>query len=217
MSLQKVRLVKIGFQTEMNMDEDQKQGDLLSDVTDISMVRFLLEDLHNDLLGKVQRFHYLNDLGDQHGRRTMLFGGPTTHNAWVEARSSFVHGNYVATVLLCQSLIENLLAAFLHGGLMNELPDKIKFDETLRRCRTAEILDDQDMNDLKELAALRNPLSHFRNVDDDRNLDRRSIATGRYTSDILSRDAWFAITLASRMMGKPPFRLDDVPATFHDG
>jgi hypothetical protein len=197
----------------MNMDDDQSQGDFLSSVTDISMMRFLLEDLHDDLLGKVQRFHYLNDLGEQNGRRTMLFGGQITHNAWVEARSSFVHGNYVATVLLCQTLIENLLAAFLHGGLMNELPSLIKFDETLRRCRVAEILTDQDVIDLKELAALRNPLTHFRNVDDDRNLDRRSIATGRFTSDILSRDAWFAITLASRMMGKQQFRLDDNPTT----
>jgi hypothetical protein len=94
----------------MNMDDDQSQGDFLSSVTDISMMRFLLEDLHDDLLGKVQRFHYLNDLGEQNGRRTMLFGGQITHNAWVEARSSFVHGNYVATVLLCQTLIENLLA-----------------------------------------------------------------------------------------------------------
>jgi len=71
------------------------------------------------LLGKVRRFRYLHDLGEENGRRTMLFGGHVTYNAWIEARSSFVHGNYVATVLLCQSLIENLLAAFLHGGLLN--------------------------------------------------------------------------------------------------
>jgi hypothetical protein len=194
----------------MDMDEDhQAQSDLLSDVTDISMVRFLLEDLHDDLLGKVQRFHYLNDLGEQNGRRTMLFGGQLTYNSWVEARSSFVHGNYVATVLLCQALIENLLAAFLHGGLMNELPPRVKFDDTLRRCREADVLNDQDVIDLKALVDLRNPLTHFRNVDDVRSLDRRSIATGRFTSDILSKDAWFAITLASRMMGKQQFRLDN--------
>jgi hypothetical protein len=59
----------------MAMDDDQSQGDFLSSVTDVSMVKFLLEDLHDDLLGKVQRFHYLNDLGEQNGRRTMLFGG----------------------------------------------------------------------------------------------------------------------------------------------
>ena len=177
-------------------------------------MRFLLEDLHDDLLGKVQRFRYLHDLGEGNGRRTMLFGGRVTYNAWIEARSSFVHGNYVATVLLCQSLIENLLAAFLHGGLLSELPPRIQFDETLKRCREAGILTDEDVTKLKALVALRNPLTHFRNVDDDRNLDRRSMATGRYTSDILGKDAWFAITLASRMMGKPQFRLDDHPTSF---
>lgn len=184
------------------------QGDLLSGIDDVSLMRFLLEDLHDDVLGKVQRFRYLHDLGEQNGRRTMLFGGHVTYNAWIEARSSFVHGNYAATVLLCQSLIENLLAAFLHGGLLDELPPRIQFGETLKRCKAAGILTDDDVNELKELVALRNPLTHFKNVDDDRNLDRRSIATGRYTSDILSKDAWFAITLTSRMMGKPQFRLD---------
>jgi hypothetical protein len=43
------------------------------------------------------------------------------------------------------------------------------------------------------------------------------MATGRYTSDILSKDAWFAITLASRMMGKPEFRLDDHPTSLRTG
>jgi hypothetical protein len=193
------------------------QSDLLSGVTDVSLMRFLLEDLHDDLLGKVQRFRYLHDLGEENGRRTMLFGGHVASNAWIEARSSFVHGNHVATVLLCQSLIENLLAAFLHGGLLNDLPPRIQFDETLKRCKEAGILTDEDVAELKALVALRNPLTHFRNVDDDRNLDRRSMATGRYTSDILSKDAWFAITLASRMMGKPEFRLDDHPTSLRTG
>jgi hypothetical protein len=51
-------------------------------------MRFLLEDLHDDLLGKVQRFRYLHDLGEENGRRTMLFGGHVAYNAWIEARSS---------------------------------------------------------------------------------------------------------------------------------
>src|SRR5258707_13181003 len=125
------------------------------------------------------------------GERCCL-GGQITHNAWVEARSSFVHGNYVATVLLCQTLIENLLAAFLRGGLMNELPALVKFDETLGRCRVAEILTDEDVIDVKEHAALRNQLTDLRHSDEDRNLDQLSIATGGFTSDILSRHVWAA-------------------------
>jgi hypothetical protein len=184
------------------------QRDLFSNVSDIALVRHLLADLHDDLEGKVTRFHYLSDLGDELGiHRMMLFGGHVTYNAWVEARSSFVHGNYVATVLLCQSLVENLLAAFLHGGLLDELPSRIQFDETLRRCREKNLLTNEDINELKKLVSLRNPLTHFRNVDDAHNLDRRSIATGRQAGEILGRDAWLAITLAARILAKEPFRL----------
>jgi hypothetical protein len=109
--------------------------------------------------------------------------------------------------LLCQSLVENLLAGFLHGGLLDELPARILFEETLRRCRAKGLLTDEDMTDLKKLVSLRNPLTHFRHVDDEHNLDRRSIATGRLAGEILSNDAWFAISLATRMLVKEPFRL----------
>lgn len=93
---------------------------------------------------------------------------------------------------------------------MDELPTRIHFDETLRRCKAAGILNNECVTELKKLVSLRNPLTHFRNVDDERSLHRRSMATGRYTSDILSRDAWFAISLASRMDGQTA-----VPARRH--
>lgn len=54
---------------------------------------------------------------------------------------------------------------------------------------------------------LRNPLSHFRHVQEVANLDRRAIQTGETAEELLSRDAVFAIGLAVRMLGKPAFRL----------
>jgi len=47
----------------------------------------------------------------------MLPGGQVAFAAWVEAKSSFVHGNYVATVLLCQSLAEQVLPLIFRWGL----------------------------------------------------------------------------------------------------
>jgi hypothetical protein len=140
--------------------------------------------------GRVARLRYLTDLGADLGAHgTMLFGGQTTYHAWAEARSSFIHGNYVATIVLCQSLAENLLAAFLHGGPVDDLPPRIHFDETLRRCRASGLLIDQDLNDLKKLTSLRNPLTHFRDLGDKHNLDRRSMITGAYAADLLRTDA----------------------------
>ncbi len=185
------------------------QPDLLSDLSDLDAVRHLLADLHDDLPGKVGRFRMLTDLGGQMERSgTMIFGGHAAYHAWVEARSSFVHGNYVATILLRQGLVEHLLAAYLHAGLLvDAIPDRIQFADTLRRCRDREVISDDDVTDLRRMMALRKPLSHFRHVDDGSNLDRRSIDESRSVDDLLRHDAIFSIGLAVRMLPRPAFRL----------
>lgn len=184
------------------------QSDLLSDISDLDAVRHMLADIHDDLPDKVTRFRHLADLGGALGTQgTMLFGGAATFNAWTEARSSFVHGNFAATILLCQSLVENLLAAFLHAGLMiDDLPPRIAFRDTLRRCQDRNLISNQDSGDLEGLMSLRNPLSHFRMVNDDQNIDRRAIAAGLRPEALIERDAWFAIGLAVRILTKPQFR-----------
>ncbi|WP_415183862.1 hypothetical protein [Phaeovulum sp.] len=183
--------------------------DILSDLSDLDFVRHLLADLHDDLPEKVGRFRMLTDLGGQMGRSgTMIYGGYASYHAWVEARSSFVHGNFVATILLCQGLAEHLLAAYLHAGLLVEnIPERIQFADTLRRCRERDVVSDHDVADLRRMMDLRNPLSHFRHVDDGSNLDRRTIDTGASAEELLRRDAVFCIGLVVTILAKPAFRL----------
>jgi len=166
------------------------QPDLLPDPSDLDFVRHLLAEMHDDLQGKISRYRMLADLSREMGPNgTMIFGGQSAYNAWVEARSSFVHGNFAATVLLCQGLVEHLLAAYLHAGLMmDDIPERIPFRETLRRCREKDVISDQDNVDLLKLMDTRNPLSHFRHVHDESNLDRRSIDTGHHATDLMSHD-----------------------------
>jgi hypothetical protein len=186
----------------------QEQEEFFSAVTDVQLIQYLLADLHDDLPQRLQRFRYITDLGAALGPGgTMIFGGFTAHAAYVEARSCFVNGNFIATIMLCQSLVENLLAAFLHGGLLDELPARIPFDETLKRCRERGLLTDGDIADLKRLAGFRNPLAHFRNVSDASNLDRRSIDSGASADKVVRSDAHFAFSVMVRMLAKPPFRL----------
>jgi len=125
---------------------NEPQSDLLSGISDLDAFRHLLADLHDDLPGKVTRFRHLADLGGALGSQgTMLFGVAATFNAWTEARSSFVHGNFAATILLCQSLVENLRAAVLHASLMKEdLPPRIAFRDTLKRCQDRNLISGQD-------------------------------------------------------------------------
>ena len=129
------------------------QLDLLCPVSDLGFTRFLLADLHDDLAGKVARFRQLSDLSMSLGSSgTMLPGGETTWAAWTEARTSFIHGNFVATVLLSQGLAEHILAAHLALGVdAEELPDRISFQETLKRCLARSIIGEADAADLRRL------------------------------------------------------------------
>jgi len=149
----------MGEQHEGNFD-----GDLLSPISELGFVRFLLADLHDDLDGKTARFRQLTDLSGALGSSgTMLPGAYTTSAAWREARTSFVQGNFVATVMLCQGLAEHVLAAHLEMLMDDDpLPPKISFVETLRRCRERSVISEEDAADMRRLMALRNPLSHFR-------------------------------------------------------
>lgn len=191
------------------MSDDDGQSDIFSAPSDLALAQQLLADLHNDLVGKVARFRQLEDLSGALGSSgTMLFGGETALAAWHEARSSFVHGNFTATVLLCQGLVENLLAAFLRAGLMqDDLPRRIAFGETLKRCQDQRVITATDAQDLKKLMELRNPLSHFRSLDDSSNLSRRVLNTMMPAEEHLLADATFALSLAIRMMALPSFRI----------
>jgi hypothetical protein len=190
---------------------EEDQYDLLSPIKDLGLVRFLLADLHDDLPAKVARFRQLADLSGALGSSgTMLPGGETTYAAWTEARTSFIHGNYVATVLLCQSLAEHLLAAHLALGIDGEeLPNRISFQDTLRRCMARNIITEKDADDLRRLMNLRNPLSHYRSIVDPSNLSRRVLDTMSPAESHLRGDASFAISMAVRLLSLPAFRLGD--------
>jgi hypothetical protein len=183
-------------------DPDQKE--LFSDWGAFDLTRLLLKDLHDDLPSRVERLRYVFDLSAAMGTGSaMIFGGLTAFHAYEEARGSFVHGNYIATNMLCQSLLENLLAALLYAA-GDELPPKVHFSETLRRCRAKGVLSLEDSASVERLANLRNPLSHFRDVNDSSNLTRRF---DQEVSDLLKADAYFAIGIAIKVLSKPPFKI----------
>ena len=179
-------------------------------LSELGFVRLLLADLHDDLSGKVARFRQMTDLcGALGALGTMLPGAYTTMASWREARSSFVQGNFVATVMLCQGLAEHVLAAHLAMLLDSDpFPQKISFAETLRRCQERGIISDLDAADMRRLMALRNPLSHFRAIDDPASLMQRVLQTRDSPESHLLRDATFAIGMAIRLLALPAFRLD---------
>lgn len=185
------------------------QAALFSSLSSLQAVQLLLADLHDDLSGKIARFHQLADLSLALGSSgTLLPGGETAFAAWTEARTSFIHGNYMATVLLCQGLAEHVLAAHLSLGIQGEdLPVRISFHDTLKRCLARGVLSTEQADVLRQLMELRNPLSHYRGINDPSNLSRRVIETKQRAERHLLNDATFALTAAVGLLALPAFRL----------
>jgi hypothetical protein len=186
----------------------QIQSDLLSKIEDVDALRVLLADMHDDLNGKVGRFRLVAELSAALGSMgAMMPGGETVFPAWTEARSSFVHGNYVATVLLCQGIAEHILAAHLTLGINGEEPsNRISFNETLNRCVARDVITQEDADDLRRLMGLRNPLSYYRTVDDPSNLSQRILNTMLPAEAHLLNDASFAMSMAIRLLALSVFR-----------
>ncbi|MGV3569876.1 MAG: hypothetical protein ACO1PB_04690 [Ramlibacter sp.] len=186
------------------------QESLFSPLTDVDFFRELVADLHDDVAGKVARFRQLADLSMELGSYgSMIPGGETAHSAWVEARSSFVQGNFVATVMLCQGMAEHMLAAHLAMGLSAKpLPARVEFRQTLTRCVDDGVISKEDAEDLRRLMALRNPLSHYRDINDESNLSRRTLDAQVPARQHLLNDATFAISMAVRLLSLPSFRVD---------
>lgn len=65
------------------------------------------------------------------------------------------------------------------------------------------------MQNANLLMELRNPLSHFRNIEDPSNLSRRAVESSLPAEVHLLQDATFAIGMAIRLLSLPEFRLGD--------
>lgn len=164
--------------------DDQKS--LFSPLADVDFFRHLVADLHDDLNGKVARFRQLADLSMGIGDAGTMIPGETSHVSWLEARSSFVHGNFIATVMLCQGLAEHVLASHLSIKLGGEpLPARLQFKDTLKRSVDDGVITEKFADDLRALMSLRNPLSHFRDINDPSNLSRRVMDTALHLKEHL--------------------------------
>lgn len=188
---------------------EQDQHDLFSKVADLNLAQVLLADLSDTLVGRVTRLHYLTDLSAASfgSSSLMIPGGTPAFLGWEEARSSFVNGNFVATIMLCQSMMEHILASHLHGTLIGDVAEKQSLKDTVRLCEERGVIDGPTRSDLQRLADLRNPLAHFRHLSDVAHLDRKAINSGQHPMELIGAEATFAIALVIKVLSLPSFKV----------
>lgn len=179
------------------------KGNSSEGTENLERVQHLLSDLHDDILGKVERLRMLEDVyaAELTADHLMVPGGEPALEVLREARWSFVHGSFVSTVLLCQVLVEQLLTAAIYMG-GEDLSKRVSFSHVLERGRVLGYVSDKDVSDIRQLIDLRNPLTHFRPPLDSTSYSVRALGQGESPTDLMQRDSISAIRLAVRMLGR---------------
>jgi len=137
--------------------------------------------------------------------RHILFpGGCVSFWAFEEAKWSFVNGQFLACVLLCQVMLEHVLAG--QYGLAGD--DEAKRKGFKRLCDMS-LADGRitlaEHNGFDLLRRLRNPYTHPRTMDDPERIERRAMNEQRPAEDILEEDARHALVAALRLTQRYPF------------
>lgn len=184
---------------------------LTKDSSDQDIVSWISEDSEHDLLGKIQRVRKLIELNETIGKNGSIpTGAPISNYLWNEARSCFINGDFIATILSCQSLCEHLLASYLEYQSRDEtLASKPRFRAVIKKCHELKIISDKDKTNLEELSDFRNLLTHYRSMKSMSAFIHQALER-EVTSpvEIIVEDAHKAMTIAFQIISLPVFRID---------
>ena len=122
----------------------------------------------------------------------ILFRGETSLRYFDEIRLCYIHGLYLATILLSLACIEWEIA----GRLYEEDWEKAKnanLEKLLLKAHERGILSDAELDTFQHLRKIRNSQAHFRPPFRESSLTRRAVDKNVLPSDVLMADAQQAV------------------------
>ena len=117
-----------------------------------------------------------------------------TYYIFEDAKSCYIYGQFVATVVLSTSFIEHWFAAKLHGkGHHKQAQGGLAASVQCAREKNlvaAALLDRVD-----RLRLIRNPFAHLKSMDHEHSLGARSVSRRQHPDEIIEADAKEALAL----------------------
>lgn len=104
-----------------------------------------------------------------------------------EARSSYLHGNFIATLILALAYVEHVI----NDALPPPLPKRRTptMTDAIKQARTAELFPDDLLDGASVLSDFRNPFVHRRDADDPDTIGERVRNRKSHPKTILEQDA----------------------------
>lgn len=128
-------------------------------------------------------------------------GGLKSHYLFEEARYCFVYGQYIASIMLCLSYIENLLASVFYASGRND-PQRTSLVNLLKEAKEKGLVSEAEFTVFNKIREIRNPLTHFRKPMDKETIEHRAVKTDKHPYKLLEEDAKIALKSVFRMIEK---------------
>ena len=159
-----------------------------------------------DAASRPTRISRLAFVANEYGppRHLLIPGGFVPAHAFEEARWCYVNGQFIGCVLLCQVILEHILAGQFY--LMGK--DRIAESGFKNLCTKAEkelFISAEERQLFDSLRVKRNPYVHPRGMDRTDRIERRMMLEESGMDEILDKDARLAIGTVFRLLKRYPF------------
>lgn len=137
----------------------------------------------------------------------LIPGGFVPARALAEIKWCYINGQFLACIVLCQVMLEHVLAgqfALMGNDDLIRKGFKVLCDKAL----AAQLISPSEYRALTCLRLYRNPYVHPRKMDDATRVERRMLAEHRSLESIVEDDARGALVAVLRLMGRYPFSFE---------
>lgn len=153
-----------------------------------------------DRAGRHERLTWL--IENAPGNNQWVFvGGPLSQRLFEEARYCFVYGQFLATITLGFSSIEQTLAAMFYALGRNDL-ERANVSVLLDLAQSEGWFSASEYDDLVQAKKWRNAVAHFRRPGHDDSIDRRAVLDDLLPYEVIEDDARRVLTALFRLVAR---------------
>jgi len=132
---------------------------------------------------------------------SLFHGGLKSYYLFEEARYCFVYSQYIASIVLSLSYIENILASVFYASGRNDL-QRAPVADLFKKAKKEGLISESEFIVFNKVRKIRNPITHFRKPNDKEIIEYRSIKNNRHPYKLLEEDSKVALEASFRIMSK---------------